>query len=204
MGACAAMCMCVDMPTCMCSIVRVCVCATAYVCVYAYVRLRNLQERIETGPAQILANAAGRELDALVAVGAEDEVRGACPGDHRIHLPRREVVSHVADLLLDMHRAVGLQDVSNHGTSPFTHICGCGCMGMCGCAVERLRVYAKAPAGASAPPPWYQRRGAESFEASQAASATLPGDGFSAAEDAAAFRATAAMEAGVPSGLNQP
>ena len=60
-------------------------------------------------------------------------------------------------------------------------------MGMCGCAVERLRVYAKAPAGASAPP-WYQCRGAES----------------SAAEDAAAFRATAAMEAGVLSGLTQP
>lgn len=80
MGACAAMCMCVDMPTCMCSIVRVCVCATAYVCVYAYVRLRNLQERIETGPAQILANAAGRELDVRAALGAEDEVRGACPG----------------------------------------------------------------------------------------------------------------------------
>ena len=71
MGACAAMCMCVDMPTCMCSIVRVCVCATAYVCVYAYVRLRNLQERIETGPAQILANAASRELDVRAAVGAE-------------------------------------------------------------------------------------------------------------------------------------
>ena len=86
----------------MCSIVRVCVCATAYVCVYAYVRLRNLQERIETGPAQILANAAGRELNV------------------------------------------------------------------------------------------------------RAASATLPGDGFSAAEDAAAFRATAAMEAGVLSGLTQP
>ena len=67
MGACAAMCMCVDMPTCMCSIVRVCVCATAYVCVYAYVRLRNLQERIETGPAQILANAAVRELDVQAA-----------------------------------------------------------------------------------------------------------------------------------------
>lgn len=77
-------------------------------------------------------------------------------------------------------------------------------MGMCGCAVERLRVYAKAPAGASAPPPWYQCRGAEPFETSRAASATLPGDGFSAAEDAAAFRATAAMEAGVLSGLTQP
>lgn len=76
-------------------------------------------------------------------------------------------------------------------------------MGMCGCAVERLRVYAKAPAGASAPP-WYQCRGAESFETSRAASATLPGDGFSAAEDAAAFRATAAMEVGVLSGLTQP
>ena len=70
MGACAAMCMCVDMPTCMCSIVRVCVCATAYVCVYAYVRLRNLQERIETRPAQILANAASRELGVRAAVVA--------------------------------------------------------------------------------------------------------------------------------------
>lgn len=168
MGACAAMCMCVDMPTCMCSIVRVCVCATAYVCVYAYVRLRNLQERIETGPAQILANAAGRELDVRAGVGAEDEVRGACPGDHRIHLPRREIVSHVADLLLDMRRV---------------------CQSACG----RIRT-----------PPWYQCRGAESFETSRAASATLPGDGFSAAEDAAAFRATAAMEAGVLSGLTQP
>ena len=29
----------------------------------ADVRSRNLQERVETGPAQILANAAGRELD---------------------------------------------------------------------------------------------------------------------------------------------
>ena len=122
MGACAAMCMCVDMPTCMCSIVRVYVCATAYVCVYAYVRLRNLQERIETRPTEILTNVAGRELDALAAVGTEDEVRGARRGDHRLHLSRREVVPHVADLLLDMHRAVGLQDVSNHGTSPFTHI----------------------------------------------------------------------------------
>ena len=80
MGACAAMCMCIDMPTCMCSIVRVCVCATAYVCVYAYVRLRILQERIETGPAQTLANAAGRELNVRAAVGAENEVRGARPG----------------------------------------------------------------------------------------------------------------------------
>lgn len=132
MGACAAMCMCVDMPTCMCSIVRVYVCATAYVYVYAYVRLRNLQERIETRPTEILTNVAGRELDALAAVGTEDEVRGARRGDHRLHLSRREVVPHVADLLLDMHRAVGLQDVSNHGTSPFTHICGCGCVDMCG------------------------------------------------------------------------
>lgn len=48
-------------------------------CVYAYAQLRNLQERIETGPAQILANAAGRELDVRAAVGAEDEVCGACP-----------------------------------------------------------------------------------------------------------------------------
>ena len=160
MGACAAMCMCVDMPTCMCSIVRVYVCATAYVYVYAYVRLRNLQERIETGPAQILANAAGCELDVRAAVGAEDEVRGACPGDHHIHLPRREIVSHVADL------------------------------------PKRLRAHPR--------PPWYQCRGAESFETSRAASATLPGDGFSAAENAAAFRATAAMEAGVLSGLTQP
>lgn len=53
-------------------------------------------------------------------------------------------------------------------------------------------------------PPWYQCRDVESFETSRAASATLPGDGFSAAEDAAAFRATAAMEAGVLSGLTQP
>lgn len=80
MGACAAMCMCVDMPTCMCSIVRVCVCATAYMYVYAYARLRNLQERIETGPAQTLANAAGRELDVRAAVGAEDEFVAPAPG----------------------------------------------------------------------------------------------------------------------------
>lgn len=203
MGACAAMCMCVDMPTCMCSIVRVCVCATAYVCVYAYVRLRNLQERIETGPAQILANAAGRELDALVAVGTEDEVRGARRGDHRLHLSRREVVSHVADLLLDMRRAVGFQNVPDHGVPPLriyadadAWVCADARLSVCVCMPKRLRAHPH--------PPWYQRRGAESFETSRAASATLPGDGFSAAEDAAAFRATAAMEAGVPSGLTQP
>ncbi len=46
----------------------------------AYVRLRNLQERVETGPAQILANAAGRKLDALVAVGTEDEFVAPAPG----------------------------------------------------------------------------------------------------------------------------
>lgn len=203
MGACAAMCMCVDMPTCMCSIVRVRVCATAYVCVYAYVRLRNLQERIETGPAQILANAAGRELGVRAAVGAEDEVRGACPGDHRIHLPRREIVSHVADLLLDMRRAVGFQNVPDHGVPPLrmyadadAWVCADARLSVCVCMPKRLRAHPH--------PPWYQRRGAESFETSRAASATLPGDGFSAAEDAAAFRATAAMEAGVPSGLTQP
>lgn len=201
MGACAAMCMCVDMPTCMCSIVRVCVCATAYVCVYAYVRLRNLQERIETGPAQILANAAGCELDVRAAVGAEDEVRGACPGDHHIHLPRREIVSHVADLLLDMRRAVGFQNVLDHGVPPLriyadAWVCADARLSVCVCMPKRLRAHPR--------PPWYQCRGAESFETSRAASATLPGDGFSAAENAAAFRATAAMEAGVLSGLTQP
>lgn len=203
MGACAAMCMCVDMPTCMCSIVRVCVCATAYVCVYAYARLRNLQERIETGPAQILANAAGRELDVRAGVGAEDEVRGACPGDHRIHLPRREIVSHVADLLLDMRRAVGFQNVPDHGVPPLriyadadAWVCADARLSVCVCMPKRLRAHPH--------PPWYQCRGAEPFETSRAASATLPGDGFSAAEDAAAFRATAAMEAGVLSGLTQP
>ena len=140
MGACAAMCMCVDMPTCMCSIVRVCVCATAYVCVYAYVRLRNLQERIETGPAQILANAAGRELGVRAAVGAEDEVRGACPGDHRIHLPRREIVSHVADLLLDMRRAVGFQNVPDHGVQPL-RIYADARLSVCVCMPKRLRAH---------------------------------------------------------------
>lgn len=148
MGACAAMCMCVDMPTCMCSIVRVCVCATVYVYVYAYVRLRNLQERIETGPAQILANAAGRELDVRAAVGAEDEVRGACPGDHRIHLPRREIVSHVADLLLDMRRAVGLQNVPDHGVPPLriyadadAWVCADARLSVCVCMPKRLRAH---------------------------------------------------------------
>lgn len=203
MGACAAMCMCVDMPTCMCSIVRVYVCATAYVYVYAYVRLRNLQERIETRPTEILTNVAGRELDALVAVGTEDEVRRARRGDHRLHLSRREVVSHVADLLLDMRRAVGFQNVPDHGVPPLriyadadAWVCADARLSVCVCMPKRLRAHPH--------PPWYQRRGAESFETSRAASATLPGDGFSAAEDAAAFRATAAMEAGVPSGLTQP
>lgn len=195
MGACAAMCMCVDMPTCMCSIVRVYVCATAYVYVYAYVRLRNLQERIETRPTQILANAAGRELDALVAVGAEDEVRGACPGDHRLHLSRREVVPHVADLLLDMRRAVGFQNVPDHGVPPL-RIYADARLSVCVCMPKRLRAHPH--------PPWYQCRGAESFEASRAAAATLPGEDSSAAEDAAAFRAPAAMEAGVLPGLTQP
>ena len=148
MGACAAMCMCVDMPTCMCSIVRVCVCATAYTCVYAYARLRNLQERIETGPAQTLANAAGRELDVRAAVGAEDEVRGARPGDHRIHLPRREIVSHVADLLLDMHRAVGFQNVPDHGVPPLriyadadVWVCADARLSVCVCMPKRLRAH---------------------------------------------------------------
>ena len=152
MGACAAMCMCVDMPTCMCSIVRVCVCATVYVYVYAYVRLRNLQERIETGPAQILANAAGRELDVRAAVGAEDEVRGACPGDHRIHLPRREIVSHVADLLLDMRRAVGFQNVPDHGVPPLriyadadAWVCADARLSVCVCMPKRLRAHPHPP-----------------------------------------------------------
>ena len=172
-------------------------------CVYAYARLRNLQERIETGPAQTLANAAGRELDVRAAVGAEDEVRGARPGNHRIHLPRREIVSHVADLLLDMHRAVGFQNVPDHGVPPLriyadadVWVCADARLSVCVCMPKRLRAHPH--------PPWYQCRGAESFETLLAASATLPGDGFSAAEDAAAFRATAAMEAGVLSGLTQP
>lgn len=203
MGACAAMCMCVDMPTCMCSIVRVCVCATAYVYVYAYVRLRNLQERIETRPTEILTNVAGRELDALVAVGTEDEVRGARRGDHRIHLPRREIVSHVAGLLLDMRRAVGFQNVPDHGVPPLriyadadAWVCADARLSVCVCMPKRLRAHPH--------PPWYQCRGAESFEASRAAAATLPGEDSSAAEDAAAFRAPAAMEAGVLPGLTQP
>ena len=203
MGACAAMCMCVDMPTCMCSIVRVYVCATAYVCVYAYVRLRNLQERIETRPTEILTNVAGRELDALAAVGTEDEVRGARRGDHRLHLSRREVVPHVADLLLDMHRAVGLQDVSNMArpllriyADADVWICADARLSVCVCMPKRLRAHPH--------PPWYQCRGAESFEASRTAAATLPGEDSSAAEDAATFRAPAAMEAGVLSGFTQP
>ena len=167
MGACAAMCMCVDMPTCMCSIVRVCVCATAYVYVYAYVRLRNLQERIETRPTEILTNVAGRELDALAAVGTEDEVRGARRGDHRLHLPRREVVPHVADLLLDMRRAVGFQNVPDHGVPPL-RICADARLSVCVCMPKRLRAHPH--------PPWDQCRGAESFEASRAAAATLPGE----------------------------
>ena len=195
MGACAAMCMCVDMPTCMCSIVRVYVCATAYVYVYAYVRLRNLQERIETRPTEILTNVAGRELDALAAVGTEDEVRGARRGDHRLHLSRREVVPHVADLLLDMHRAVGLQNVPDHGVPPL-RIYADARLSVCVCMPKRLRAHPH--------PPWDQCRGAESFEASRAAAATLPGEDSSAAEDAAAFRAPAAMEAGVLPGLTQP
>lgn len=203
MGACAAMCMCVDMPTCMCSIVRVCVCATVYVYVYAYVRLRNLQERIETRPTEILTNVAGRKLDALVAVGTEDEVRGARRGDHRLHLSRREVVPHVADLLLDMRRAVGFQNVPDHGVPPLriyadadVWICADARLSVCVCMPKRLRAHPH--------PPWYQCRGAESFEASRAAAATLPGEDSSAAEDAAAFRAPAAMEAGVLPGLTQP
>ena len=134
-------------------------------------------------------------LDVRAAVGAEDEVRGACPGDHRIHLPRREIVSHVADLLLDMRRAVGFQNVPDHGVPPL-RIYADARLSVCVCMPKRLRAHPH--------PPWYQCRGAEPFETSRAASATLPGDGFSAAEDAAAFRATAAMEAGVFSGLTQP
>lgn len=185
MGACAAMCMCVDMPTCMCSIVRVYVCATAYVYVYAYVRLRNLQERIETGPAQILANAAGRELDALVAVGTEDEVRGARRGDHRLHLSRRfKTFPIMARPLLRIYADADVW------------ICADARLSVCVCMPKRLRAHPH--------PPWYQCRGAESFEASRAAAATLPGEDSSAAEDAAAFRAPPAMEAGVLPGLTQP
>lgn len=125
------------------------------------------------------------------------------PGDHRIHLPRREIVSHVADLLLDMRRAVGFQNVPDHGVPPLriyadadVWVCADARLSVCVCMPKRLRAHPH--------PPWYQCRGAESFETSRAASATLPGDGFSAAEDAAAFRAPAAMEAGVLPGLTQP
>lgn len=176
-------------------VAHVCRYAGAYMCRCAHAQLRMC--------ANMRVYVAGRELDVLAAVGTEDEVRGPASGDHRLHLLRREIVSHVADLLLDAHRAVGLQDVPDHGVPPITHICGCEYVSMCGCAVERLRVYAKAPAGASAPQ-CYQCRGAESFETSRARSATLPGDGSSAAEATAALWAPAAMEDGVLSGLTQP
>lgn len=203
MGACAAMCMCVDMPTCMCSIVRVCVCATAYVYVYAYARLRNLQERIETGPAQTLANVAGRELDALAAVGTEDEVRGArrgttvstCPvvRSYRM-LPTCCSICTVPSgfktfpiMARPLLRIYADADV---------WICADARLSVCVCMPKRLRAHPH--------PPWYQCRGAESFEASRTAAATLPGEDSSAAEDAATFRAPAAMEAGVLSGFTQP
>ena len=70
-------------------------------------------------------------------------------------------------------------------------------MGMCGCAVERLRVYAKAPAGASAPP-MVSVPGRGVLRDLAGSVGDLAGRGFSAAEDAAAFWATAAMEAGGP------
>lgn len=75
-------------------------------------------------------------------------------------------------------------------------ICADARLSVCVCIPKRLRAHPH--------PPWYQCRGAESFEASRAAAATLPGEDSSAAEDAAAFRAPAAMEAGVLPGLTQP
>lgn len=86
----------------------------------------------------------GRQL----AVDAEDEVRGARPGNHRIHLPRREIVSHVADLLLDMHRAVGFQNVPDHGVPPLriyadadVWVCADARLSVCVCMPKRLRAH---------------------------------------------------------------
>ena len=139
----------------------------------------------------------------LAAVGAEDEVRGTCTRDHRLHLPCREIVSHVGDLLLDVHRAVGLQNVPDHGMPPLriyadadVWVCADAQLSVCVCMPKRLRAHPH--------PPWYQCRGAESLEASRARSAALPGEGFSAAVAAATFLASAAIEAGVLSGFTQP
>ncbi len=74
---------------------------------------------------------------------------------------------------------------------------------MCGCAVERLRVYAKAPAGASAPT-MVSVPGRGVLRGFAGRSAALPGEGFSAAVAAATFLASAAIEAGVLSGFTQP
>ena len=118
--------------------------------VYAYMGLRNLQERIETWPTEILTNVAGRS--SMRVAGRRHRRRGSWPAAGP---PSPPVPSWRSYRMLPTCCSIcTVPSASRRFQSwhvPFTHICGCGCVDMCGCAVERLCVYARAPAGASAP-----------------------------------------------------